>query len=163
MLDARFVARARSPLVLTPVPYAPTVPVSVPHRSLSCRKRFRFAYAVAHRSLCIAQSSVTPVLSFVKCCIPVPNSSSRRKAIVYYTPPLTCTFRVIEGQPSHYSPTSCVATLRCHRTLILPCVGRSTSHSIAVATALVAVPATNTPPCPRSPEPPCDTRVPRRL
>ena len=40
-LVARCVARARSPLVLTPAPYAPAVPVAVPHRCLSYRERWR--------------------------------------------------------------------------------------------------------------------------
>ena len=41
VLVPRCVARARSPLVLTTAPYAPAVPVTVPHRRLSCRERWR--------------------------------------------------------------------------------------------------------------------------
>ena len=38
---ARCVARARSPLVLTPAPYVPAVPVTVPHGRLSWREHWR--------------------------------------------------------------------------------------------------------------------------
>ena len=107
----------------------------------------RFACAVAHRSLCIAQPSVAPVVPFVKCCIPVPISSNRRRRpyrLLYVR--LTCTWRATESQPSRYSPYFMCDRPPVSSHSILSGVGRSPSLSNAVATTLVAIPATNTPP-----------------